>query len=91
MPVPTLRVMISEREDPRNKVGAITGFGWRRALPLSLNNNPPQWEDEEAEPPLLDFDLEPLLELEPEANHFLQKPAGRLEEDNRNRSYQNPQ
>ena len=28
-------------------------------------------DDEKAEPPLLDFDLEPLPELEPEVNHFL--------------------
>ena len=43
-------------------------------------------EDEEAEPPLLDFDLEAPLELGPEVDHFLQESAGSLEEEDRNRS-----
>ena len=57
--------------------------------------SPPWWgpgsgEDEEAEPPLLDFNLEPLPELGPEVNHFLQELAGSLEEDDRNRSSPEP-
>ena len=37
--------------------------------------------------PLLDFDLEPLPELGPEVDHFLQELAGCLEKDDRNRSF----
>ena len=53
--------------------------------------SPPQWvpgsgKDEEAEPPLLDFDLEAPPEFGPEVNHFLQESAGSSEEDDRNRS-----
>ena len=57
--------------------------------------SPPQWgpgseEDEEAELPLMHFELEPLPELGTEVNHFLQEPAGSLEEDDRNRSSPEP-
>ena len=53
--------------------------------------SPPQWgpgsgEDEEAELPLLDFDLELPPELGPEVDRFLQEPPGSLEEEDRNRS-----
>ena len=57
--------------------------------------SPPWWgpgsgEDEEAKPPLLDFDLEPPLELGPEVNHFLQELAGSSEEEEGNRSSPEP-
>ena len=53
--------------------------------------SPPWWgpesgEDGGAELPLLDFDLEPLPELGPEVNHFLQELAGSSEEDDGTRS-----
>ena len=49
--------------------------------------SPPQWgpepgEDRGAKLSLLDFDLEPLLELGPEVDHFLQELAGSSEEEN---------
>ena len=47
---------------------------------------PGSWEDEEAELPLLDFDLEPPPGLGPEVNCFLQELAGSSEEDDRSRS-----
>ena len=40
--------------------------------------------------PLLDFDLEPLPELGPEVDHFLQELAGSSEEDDGNRSSPEP-
>ena len=52
---------------------------------------PGSGEDEEAELPLLDFDLEDLHELGPEVAHFLQESAGSLEEENRDRSSPEPQ
>ena len=74
--MPTLRVMTAKEEDPRDEKGGTAGFGNRTALPPSSGTTP-QWstgsgEDREAKPPLLDFDLEPLLELGPEVNCFLQ-------------------
>ena len=47
---------------------------------------PGSGENKEAELALLDFDLEALLELGPEVNHFLQESAGSWEEEDRNRS-----
>ena len=50
---------------------------WLEESPTPFSEySPPQWgpgsgEDREAKLPLLDFDLEPLLELGPEVNHFL--------------------
>ena len=44
-------------------------------------------EDKEA---LLDFDLEAPSELGPEVDHFLQEPAGSLEEEDRKRSSPEP-
>ena len=57
--------------------------------------SPPQWgpgsgEDVEVKLLLLDFNLEPLPELGPEVDHFLQEMAGSSEEDNGNMSSQNP-
>ena len=37
MSVPTLGVMTAEEEDPGDEAGGAAGFGWRRALPLSLS------------------------------------------------------
>ena len=47
-------------------------------------------EEEEAELPLLDVDLEDLPELGPEVDHFLQESAWSLEEENRDRSSREP-
>ena len=47
-------------------------------------------QEPEAKLPLLDFDLDRLPELGPEVDHFLQEPAGSLEEDDRNRSSPEP-
>ena len=69
---------------------------WPEESPVPFfEYSPPQWgpgsgEDKEAKPPLLDFDLEPPLELGPEVDHFLQEPAGSSEEDDRNRSSPEP-
>ena len=57
-----------------------------KALPESSpthspTHNPPWWEDEEAEPPFLEFDLGPPLELGPNVEHFLQELAGKCVED----------
>ena len=66
---------------------------WPEESPVPFFEYSPPWlgpgsgEDEEAKPPLLDFDLEPLPELGPEVNGFLQEPADSLEEDDRNRSF----
>ena len=48
---------------------------------------PESGEDEEA---LLDFDLEALLELGPEVDHFLQESTGSSEEEDRKRSSPEP-
>ena len=47
-------------------------------------------EEEEAKLPLLDFDLEDLLELGPEVDHFLQELAGSSDEENRDRPSAEP-
>ena len=49
----------------------------------------PEYE-EDVELPLLDVDLEDLLELGPEINHFLQELAGSSEEESRGRSSPEP-
>ena len=51
---------------------------------------PGSGKDEEAKLPLLDFDLELLLELGPEVDSFLQELAGSSEEDDQNRSSPEP-
>ena len=69
---------------------------WPEESPASFfKYSPPWWgpgsgEDEEAELPILDFNLEPPPELGPEVDHFLQEPAGSLEEDDRSRSSAEP-
>ena len=87
MPAPTLGV-VTAGEDPGDEAGGATGLGWREY-------SPPWWgpgfgEDEEAELPFLDFNLEPPPELGPEVDHFLQELAGSSEEDDRNRSSPEP-
>ena len=52
--------------------------------------SPESAEEEEAKSPLLDVNLEDLLELGPEVDHFLQESAGSLEEENRDRSSPEP-
>ena len=78
--------------------------GWsRRCCRVGLEESPapfseyspPQWgpesgEDGEAKLPLLDFNLEPLPELGPEVDHFLQELAGSLWEDDGSRSSPEP-
>ena len=96
MPMLTLRVVTTIGEGP---------WGWNRkchrALPEdspvhSPVHSPPQWgpgtwEDEEAEPPFLDFDLEPPPELGPDVSCFLQEPASNPREDSWSDSSPEPQ
>ena len=56
----------------------------------SPQGGPELQEDRGAKLPLLDFHLEPPLELGPEVDHFLQEPAGSSEEDDRTRSSPQP-
>ena len=82
-PYPFQEPGLLQTKDLRDGTGGTTGCGWRRALSLSLNTVHP-WrgpESEEDEGALLDFDLEALLELGPEVNHFLQELAGSSEEE----------
>ena len=70
---------------------------WPEESPVPFfKYSPPWWspgsgEDEKAKLSPLDFDLEPPPELGPEVNGFLQELAGSLEEDDRNRSFAEPQ
>ena len=53
----------------------------------SPTHSPPQWgpgvsENKEAEPPFLEFNLQPPPELGPDIDHFLQEPANGSREDN---------
>ena len=70
-------------------------LGWSRrhckALPESSPtyfqaHSPPQWEDEEAESPSLEFDLVSPPELWPDVEHFFQELAGKCREDGGNQS-----
>ena len=61
--------------------------GAARGEPCPPWRGPASEEDEEA---LLDFDLEALLELGPKVNHFLQKLADSLGEEDRKRSSPEP-
>ena len=47
----------------------------------SPEHSPPWWEDEEAEPPFLEFDLGLPPELGPDGKHFFQEPTNECEED----------
>ena len=47
----------------------------------SSMHSPPQWEDEEAEPPFLEFNLGSPPELGPDVEHFFQDPADECGED----------
>ena len=72
------------------KQEAPQGLAGGASCPL-FEYSPPQWcagsrEDEEAELPLLDFDLKLPPELGPEVDHFPQEPAGSSEEEDSNRS-----
>ena len=92
--MPTLRVGTAKEEDAGMKQEALQGLARGEPSPF-FEYSPPQWgpgsgEDEEAELPLLDFDLEPPPELGPEVDHLLQEPAGSMEEDDRNRSSPEP-
>ena len=44
-------------------------------------HSPPQWEDEEAELPFLEFNLGPPLDLGPNVECFFQEPANKSGED----------
>ena len=44
-------------------------------------HSPPQWEDEEAEPPFLEFNLGPPPELGPHIEHFFWEPANEYRKD----------
>ena len=44
-------------------------------------HSPPWWEDKEAEPPFLEFDLAPPPELGPNVEYFFQEPADKCGED----------
>ena len=44
----------------------------------------PQWEDKEAEPPFLEFDLGPPLELGPDVECFFRQLANESREDEEN-------
>ena len=78
--------------------------GWNRRYHRALQedspihfpiHSSPQWapgtpEDEETEPPFLEFDLGPPQELGPEVNCFLQEPASNLREDSKSDSSSEP-
>ena len=72
--------------------GGTAGFGWGRALPPYSSTALPSGVQDlgRMKRPLLDFDLEPLLELGPEVDCFLLELAGSSEEDDRNRSSPEP-
>ena len=66
---------------------------WLEEHPAPFFEYSPPWrgpESGEDEEVLLDFDLETLLEIGPEVNHFLQELASSLEEEDRKRSSPEP-
>ena len=92
MPTPTLRVVTTEREGPRDKAGHAAGLCQRTALPippaqLSLVGPRSSWEDERAEMP---FDLGPPPELGLDVDCFLQELASSTREDSGNDSSPEP-
>ena len=85
MPMPTPEAGIAADGNLGDGTGGTAQCGWRRSMPLTLNITLP-WrgpESEEDEKALPDFNLEALLELGLEVDHFLQGLAESLREEDR--------
>ena len=63
---------------PRAEQEALLGLTRQRPFPL---HSPPQWEDEQAEPAFLEFNLGPPPELGPDVECFFGESANESRED----------
>ena len=95
MPTPIPGVATARGEGPGGRVGGATGLILEESPIHSPTHSPPWWgletsEDEEAELPFLEFDLEPPPELGPDVDHFLQELASKSREDGEHDSSPEP-